>query len=81
MTDSVISRAAAHIEEGNSLRARQQWGEAINAYMECVHALDGFVSDDSELMQEAFRLRENATTAIEFIYDITGFVNVDLMNP
>lgn len=81
MQNIILKEAAELMEAATALRARQQWGDAINTYMECIHKVDGFVSEDPSEMEAAFEFREKATTAIEFIYDITGFVNVDLMNP
>lgn len=81
MRNIILKEASDLMEAATALRAQQLWGDAINTYMDCIHKVDGFVSEDASEMEEAFQLREKATTAIEFIYDITGFVNVDLMNP
>ena len=77
----IIIKAQGLYDSGTKKRTEQMWGEAINLYMDCIHALDGFVSEVEEEQAEAFRLREKATAAIEFIDDIRGFVNTDLMNP
>lgn len=77
----IIINAQSLYDSGTQKRAEQMWGEAINLYMDCIHALDGFASEVEEEQAEAFRLREKATAAIEFIDDIRGFVNTDLMNP
>ena len=77
----IIIKAQSFYDAGTQKRAEQMWGEAINLYMDCIHTLDGFISEIEEEQDEAFRLREKATAAIEFIDDIRGFVNTDLMNP
>lgn len=79
--NDTIRKAKSLIEDAALKRAEQQWGEAINIYMECIHELDSFTSDSPDDMQEASRLRELASASIEYIYDIRSFVNVDLMNP
>ena len=78
---TTIIKAQDLFDAGTAKRAGQMWGEAINLYMDCIHTLDGFTSEIEEEQDEAFRLREKASAAIEFIDDIRSFVNTDLMNP
>ncbi len=76
-----IIKAQGFFDAGTQKRAEQAWGDAINLYMDCIHTLDGFASEIEDEQEKAFWLREKASAAIEFIDDIRGFVNVDLMNP
>ena len=51
-------------------RRNKRFGDAINMYMEVIESLDA-----------TEELRRRASTSIELIQDINGFVNADLMNP
>lgn len=71
IADIIKCKSAAElIQLGDSLRRKNMFGEAINAY--------NAASAETDATEE---IRTKARVAIELIQEINGFVNVDLMNP
>ena len=71
IADIIKCKSAAElIQLGDSLRRKNMFGEAINAYNAASSATDA-----------TEEIRTKARVAIELIQEINGFVNIDLMNP
>ena len=62
--------ASQLFETAQEHRRNKRFGDAINMYMEVIESPDA-----------TEELRRRATTSIELIQEINGFVNADLMNP
>lgn len=89
--EEVLARARKHYEEGVSLRQETRFGEALNAFMAAIAAVDealsavasgsdsGAVSADSDA--SLLEIRSRSEASIGLLREIIGFVNTDLMNP
>ena len=89
--EEVLVRARRHYEEGVSLRQEARFGQALNAFMAAIAAVDealsavasgsdsGAVSADVDAFLLEIRSRSEAS--IGLLREIIGFVNTDLMNP
>ncbi len=62
-------------EAGVLFRARERFGDALNAFRTAADLADG--SDDPELR----KIRTSSLAFIDLINEIRSFVNADLMNP
>ena len=58
------------LERAEELRRNNRFGDAINLYREAAAAPDA----SEEIVRKAL-------ASVELMYEINGFVNVDLMNP
>ena len=63
-------KAIEIIQTADSLRRACRFGDAINAYRQAAAAPDA--TED---------IRRRALASVELIQEISGFVNVDLLNP
>lgn len=89
--EEVLARARKHYEEGVSLRQEVRFGEALNAFMAAIAAVDealstvasgsdsGAVSADVDA--SLLEIRSRSEASIGLLREIIGFVNTDLMNP
>lgn len=65
-----IMSAKELLERAEELRRNNRFGDAINLYREAAAAPDA----SEEIVRKAL-------ASVELMYEINGFVNVDLMNP
>lgn len=70
-------------ELGVSLRRKEMFGEAINAFRQAEEMAEALAMEVSEARnaEELLALRNRARASIDLIKSIRGFVNKDLMNP
>ncbi len=87
--EEVLARARKHYEEGVSLRQEVRFGEALNAFMAAIAAVDEALSMTDSAPGSAstgvnaslLEIRSRSEASIGLLREIIGFVNTDLMNP